>query len=187
MTIILCPKFNQHNLSGPSSGGMFLLETKKQKKPKSEKKEVSFSLEIPGSSCPCIICVLESTERSSTGGQIWVKRNSKLFKFPRTNGVYSQRIYIKIQSEIIISNAVKTDSFLELNWFWAYTALHYLPGSFRSMNDVGHCTVIPFWEHTCRVDNRDLLTHTSEENNESFLIHRKKLWLFLCRFRTLIN
>ena len=113
MTIILCPKFNQHNLSGPSSGGKFLLETKKAKKPKSEKKEVSFSLEIPGSSCPCIICVLESTERSSTGGQIRVKRNYKLFKFPRTNSVYSQRIYIKIQSEIIISNAVKTDSFLE--------------------------------------------------------------------------
>ena len=186
MTIILCPKFNQHNLSGPSSGGMFLLETKKQKKQKAKKRGFIFAWNSR-LLCPCIICVLESTERSSTGGQIWVKRNYKLFKFPRTNGVYSQRIYIKIQSEIIISNAVKTDSFLELNWFWAYTALHYLPGSFRSMNDVGHCTVIPFWEHTCRVDNRDLLTHTSEENNESFPIHRKKLWLFLCRFRTLIN
>ena len=112
MTIILCPKFNQHNLSGPSSGESFFWK-QKSKKTKKRKKEVSFSLEIPGSSSPCVICVLESTERSSTGGQIWVKRNSKLFKFPRTNGVYSQRIYIKIQSEIIISNAVKTDSFLE--------------------------------------------------------------------------
>ena len=125
MTIILCPKFNQHNLSGPSSGGMFLLETKR-KKSKKRKKEVSFSLEIPGSSCPCIICVLESTERSSTGGQIWVKRNSKLFKFPRTNGVYSQRTYIKIQSEIIMSNAVKTDSFLEKNWIDFELILHYI-------------------------------------------------------------
>ena len=125
MTIILCPKFNQHNLSGPSSGGMFLLETK-WKKSKKRKKEVSFSLEIPGSSCPCIICVLESTERSSTGGQIRVKRNSKLFKFPITNGVYSQRTYIKIQSEIIISNAVKTDSFLEKNWIDFELILHYI-------------------------------------------------------------
>ena len=111
MTIILCPKFNQHNLSGPSSGGMFLLETKKQKKQKAKKRGFIFAWNSR-LLCPCIICVLESTERSSTGGQIRVKRNYKLFKFPRTNGVYSQRIYIKIPSEIIISNAVKIDSFL---------------------------------------------------------------------------
>ena len=52
MTITLYPKFNQHNLSGPSSGGIFLLETKKQKYQKAKKKEVSFLLEIPGSSVP---------------------------------------------------------------------------------------------------------------------------------------
>ena len=69
MTIILCPKFNQHNLSGPSSGGMFLLETKR-KKSKKRKKEVSFSLEIPGSSCPCIICVLESPSEVPQAGRL---------------------------------------------------------------------------------------------------------------------
>ena len=166
MTITLYPKFNQHNLSGPSSGGIFLLETKKQKYQKAKKIENSRLL------CPYIICVLESTERSSTGGQIRVKIDYKLFKFPRTNGVYSQRIYIEVPSNFIISNAVKTDCFLKYNKI--ITALHYLPGSFRSMNDVGHCTVIPFWEHTCRVDNRYLLIHTSEENNESFLFYGKK-------------
>ena len=43
MTIILCPKFNQYNLSGPSSGGMFLLETKKQKKQKAKKRGFIFA------------------------------------------------------------------------------------------------------------------------------------------------
>ena len=37
MTITLYPKFNQHNLSGPSSEGIFLLETKKQKYQKAKK------------------------------------------------------------------------------------------------------------------------------------------------------
>ena len=69
MTIILCPKFNQHNLSGPSSGGKFLLETKKQKKTKKRNKEVSFSLEIPGSSCPCIICILNQPNEVPQAGR----------------------------------------------------------------------------------------------------------------------
>ena len=176
MTITLYPKFNQHNLSGPSSGGIFLLETKKQKYQKAKKRGFIFAWNSR-ILCPCIICVLESTERNSTGGQVRVKIDYKLFKFPRTNGVYSQRIYIEVPSNFIISNAVKTDSFLKYNKI--ITALHYLPGSFRSMNDVGHCTVIPFWEHTCRVDNRDLLIHTSEENNESFLFYGKKTLTFL--------
>ena len=41
--IILCPKFNQHNLSGPSSGGKFLLETKKQKNQKAKKRGFIFA------------------------------------------------------------------------------------------------------------------------------------------------
>ena len=86
MTITLYPKFNQHNLSGPSSGGIFLLETKKQKYQKAKKRGFIFAWNSR-ILCPCIICVLESTERSSTGGQIRVKIDYKLFKFPRTNGV----------------------------------------------------------------------------------------------------
>ena len=43
MTITLCPKFNQHNLSGSSSGGMFLLETKKQKYQKAKKRGLIFA------------------------------------------------------------------------------------------------------------------------------------------------
>ena len=47
MTITLYPKFNQHNLSGPSSGGIFLLETKKQKYQKAKKKRFHFCLKFP--------------------------------------------------------------------------------------------------------------------------------------------
>ena len=69
MTIILCPKFNQHNLSGPSSGGMFLLETKR-KKSKKRKKEVSFSLEIPGSSVPVSFASLNQPSEVPQAGRL---------------------------------------------------------------------------------------------------------------------
>ena len=69
MTIILCPKFNQHNLSGPSSGGMFLLETKKQKKKKAKKRGF-ISLEIPGSSVPVSFASLNQPSEVPQAGRL---------------------------------------------------------------------------------------------------------------------
>ena len=69
MTIILCPKFNQHNLSGPSSGGMFLLETKKQKKPKSEKKRFHFRLKFPAPPVPVSFASLNQPSEVPQAGR----------------------------------------------------------------------------------------------------------------------
>ena len=50
----------------------------------------------------------------------------------------------------------------ELNGLWFYITL---PGSARSMNGVGHCTAIPFLEHSCEAHNKNPWSDTSEEIN----------------------
>ena len=69
MTIILCPKFNQHNLSGPSSGGMFLLETKR-KKSKKRKKRFHFRLKFPAPPFPVSFASLNQPSEVPQAGRL---------------------------------------------------------------------------------------------------------------------
>ena len=69
MTIILCPKFNQHNLSGPSSGGMFLLETKR-KKSKKRKKRFDFRLKFPAPPVPVSFASLNQPSEVPQAGRL---------------------------------------------------------------------------------------------------------------------
>ena len=70
MTIILCPKFNQHNLSGPSSGGKFLLETKKQKNQKAKKKRFHFRLKFPAPPVPVSFASLNQPNEVPQAGRL---------------------------------------------------------------------------------------------------------------------